>query len=183
MTNMTKRIRKARTGERGFTLLELVIAMNMLTIGALIGIFPMQIYSIGMNRLSFQRTVASELAHEMIDNFHQIYAGTAWLSVTSDPVGFVGGVGICPNPPHGDNPNDPFHRHSIIRNGTTYTRVWSVAPTAQTNMYRVTAHVYWTPGDRTNTSEIAPDTENCVKVEASSFKYCNLGDGRKGICQ
>ena len=180
---MMKRIRKGRAGERGFTILELVIAMNIMAIGLLIGIFPMQIYAIGMNRVAFQRTVATELAHEMLDNFHQIYAGTPWANITSDPAGFTGGAGACPNPPHADAATDPYHRHSIIRNGTKYTRVWSVAATSTASVYLVTAYVYWTPAERTYTTDFASAAETCVKVQVSSFKYCNLGDGKKGICQ
>lgn len=180
---MMRRLTLKRGGQRGFTILELFIALDILAIGLLTGVFPMQIYAIGMNRISFQRTIATELAHEMLDNFYQVYAGTSWSAVVSDPAGFTGGPGVCPNPPHGDDPNDPFHRHSIVRNGTTYTRVWSVAPASQANVLLVTAFVYWTPRDRTNTADFASDAEACVKVQLSSYKYCNLGDGKKGICQ
>lgn len=180
---MLRRSAMKRVGQKGFTILELLIALDILAIGLLTGVFPMQIYAIGTNRISFQRTIATELAHEMLDNFHQIYAGTPWLSVASDPAGFTGGAGVCPGPPHGNDPNDPFHRHTIVRNGTTYTRVWSVANTGQASVLRVTAFVYWTPGERRSTSDLAPDAENCVHVQVSSYKYCNLGDGQKGICQ
>jgi prepilin-type N-terminal cleavage/methylation domain-containing protein len=180
---MMRRQAKKRGGQRGFTLLELLIALNILMIGLLTGVFPMQLYAIQMNRVSFQRSVATELAHETLDNFHIMTTGNAWSSVTSDPAGFVGGAGVCPAPPHADDPNNPLHKHSIVRNGTTYTRVWSVTATGQANVNLVTVFVYWTPSERKGTEDLAPDAETCVHVQVSSYKYCNLGDGKKGFCE
>jgi len=190
---MTPRLKKRLQGRQaGFTILELLIALDILAIGLLMGVFPLQISSIRMNQLSFQKSIATELAHETLDNFNEIIAGTPWPP-PSDPAGYVLNPGVCPNDP-GDSPAaQPYHIHTIWRSGTQFTRVWQVeAVPGLNNLRKITVFVHWARGERTSgqvsTSDMAPDAlppgTDCLWVQVSGLKYCSLGDdlSSRGVC-
>jgi prepilin-type N-terminal cleavage/methylation domain-containing protein len=183
-------------GERGFSLIELLVAGAILTVVLTIGIFPMFTTATFLNAVSYQKTVATNLALESLESFYQIYQGVNWNNIPVQD----GNVGGSVNNPCPDNPTpcppadpmdggtNPFHQHTVVRNGVTYVRVWRVdrnVPVQDVN--RVTVCVYWrpwvNPRSVTEVGEGAASVGACQKVAVSKFVYCNLGDGNRGRCQ
>lgn len=184
------------SNQRGFSLIELLVAGAILTIVLTIGIFPMFTTATFLNTISSQKTIATNLAMDTIENFHQIYQGVSWNSIPVQD-GNVGGTLATPCP---DNPapcppldpNDggtnPFHQHTVTINGVQYVRVWRVDRNVPVqDVHRVSVCVYWRPWQNIKTSsevgEGSASVAACQKVGVSKFFYCNLGDGLRGRCQ
>jgi prepilin-type N-terminal cleavage/methylation domain-containing protein len=178
----------ARGDSRGFTILELLIAMAMLATGILIGVFPAQISAIFLNSLSFQKTTAMHIAQGFLENFEQFRLtqnppnGLAWNNGALSDVG--GGLNECP-PTAIAHAETPYHRHRIYRNGIEYHLRWQVSDgDAGTETKQVTAVVIWEPkytGKRSG--QFATETPStCMMVRATAVKYCSLGDGKPGRC-
>jgi len=182
--------------ERGFSLIELLVAGAILTVVLTVGIFPMFTTATFLNTVSSQRTIATNLAIESLESFYQIYQGVNWNNIPVQDGNVGGNVNNpCPDNPTpcppadlGDGGTNPFHQHTVVRNGVTFVRVWRVdrnVPVQDVN--RVTVCVYWRPWENqksgTEVGEGAASVAACQKVGASKFVYCNLGDGLRGRCQ
>jgi type IV pilus assembly protein PilV len=101
-------------GQRGFTLLEVMITMVILAIG-LLGLAGLQIIAIKGNSYGQQMTVASTMAQNQLEQMRQ---GAVALVTSND---FV-----------------------TDSNGITYTRTWTVTPnTPNQNMNTVEIDVSW----------------------------------------
>lgn len=86
-------------GQRGFTLLEILVAMVVLSIG-LLGLAGLQAVSLRNNQIAYYRSIASQQAYDMADrmraNLVGIRAGqydTLAASIPSDPNCFTSGCG------------------------------------------------------------------------------------------
>ncbi len=100
---------------KGFTLLEVMIAMVILAIG-LLGLASLQIMAIKGNSFGQQMTVASTIAQNQLEQLRRTPAALA-------------------------NGNNTF----TDQNGVTYTRSWIVAANQpQTGMNTVTMTISWT---------------------------------------
>ncbi len=182
--------------EKGFTLIELLVAGAILTVILTIGIFPMFTTATFLNSVSNQKTIATNLAMETLENFYQIYNGVNWNSIPVQD-GSVGGSvnnpcpdnpAPCPPADPGDGGTNPFHQHVVTINGVRYVRVWRVdRNTPVQDIHRVSVCVYWIPWQNmksaTEVGEGSASVALCQKVGASKFVYCNLGDGLRGRCQ
>lgn len=182
--------------EEGFTLIELLAAGAILTVVLTVGVFPMFTTATFLNTVSNQRTIATNLATEVLENFYQIYQGVGWNSIPVQD-GNVGGSvnNPCPDNPSpcppadpGDGGSNPFHQHTVTINGVTYRRVWRVDRNVPVqDIHRISVCVYWRPWQNikgTNlVGEGSASVGYCQKVGVTKFVYCNLGDGLRGRCQ
>lgn len=182
-------------GEEGFTLIELLAAGAILTVVLTIGVFPMFTTATFLNAVSNQKTIATNLATEVLENFYQIYQGVGWNSIPVQD-GNVGGSvnNPCPDNPSpcppadpGDGGTNPLHQHTITINGVTYVRVWRVdRNTPVQDIHRISVCVYWRPWQNIKGTDLVGEGSasvgSCQKVGASKFVYCNLGDGLRGRC-
>lgn len=85
--------------QRGFTLLEMLVAMAVLTIG-LLGIAAMMITAIQANQQSRRTSIATNLAQQKIEEMRNILFNTLFGTVSDDP------TGTTPGPVAGINPVD-----------------------------------------------------------------------------
>ncbi|MCX7943073.1 MAG: prepilin-type N-terminal cleavage/methylation domain-containing protein [Deltaproteobacteria bacterium] len=182
--------------QRGFSLIELLVAGAILTVVLTIGIFPMFTTATFLNAVSSQRTIATNLAMDLLENFYQLYQGVGWNSIPVQD-GAVGGTPAnpCPDNPTpcppvdpGDGGINPLHRHTFTINGVQYVRVWRVDRNVPVqDVHRVSVCVYWRPWQNvrgpTEVGEGSATVAACQKVGASKFFYCDLGDGIRGRCQ
>jgi len=131
-----ERSERSRRQEGGFTLIEILIALIILSIG-LLGVAAMQIRSLQNSHSSFERSVATLQARDLAERM--------WAGICDLPTqrGNQGGS-------QGQNPNHPNHpvrrieaawRSDHIAAGTFTDQNWSatlVAPTAQIDAWTVT---------------------------------------------
>ncbi|MFA6034311.1 MAG: prepilin-type N-terminal cleavage/methylation domain-containing protein, partial [Myxococcota bacterium] len=66
----SKKAARGYGSERGFTLIEVMLALGVLLLGILLGILPMQIIAVTNNTVAFQKSTAGLLARDFVDNFH-----------------------------------------------------------------------------------------------------------------
>ena len=127
-----------RPRQEGFSLIEVLVALVILAVG-LLGLAMFQTTAIKGNAIASKWTVATELAQDRLERFRHVN----WTSIQSSvPGGFVPGTqplqsaygslgGVV-----GDN--------TSVR-GTTYFRVWNVAPatTASNTFTTITVWCCW----------------------------------------
>jgi hypothetical protein len=131
-----------RTGEHGFSFLEIFVALLILSVGAL-GLAAVQLTTLAANApFSFSNArTATELAQEGIDRLSQV----PWGELRSSrPDGFQAGTdGQSPDFSHlaasaGD---------SVTLHGTTFYRVWQVTPDSEIpNLKTITVWCCWRTG-------------------------------------
>ncbi|MBI5526500.1 MAG: prepilin-type N-terminal cleavage/methylation domain-containing protein [Deltaproteobacteria bacterium] len=177
---------RARKGMGGFTILELLIALAILAVGILMGVFPAQISAIFLNSLSFQKTTAMHIAQEFLENFEQFRLtenppnGLGWNNGALTDMG--AGLNECP-PTTIVHVETPYHRHKISRNGVEYHLRWQVQDAdAGTQTKEVTAVVIWEPRQKRSGQFSTETPAQCMMVRATAVKYCSLGDGKPGRC-
>ncbi len=130
-------IKKESVRERGFTLLEVLIAISIFAVGVL-AVATMQISATRGNRLGNELTQATSLAQMQIEELKG--------ADTGDPVDCL--VGLPTGLPNGNynDPNNPIDETGA--NGGIFTRSWVIA--ANTACSRlVTVTVAWTIGGNT----------------------------------
>ena len=67
MTNPTQNMRRGTSGSGGFTLIEVLVSIVILSIG-LLGIAKLMLFSSRSNDSAYLRSQATELAYEILDN-------------------------------------------------------------------------------------------------------------------
>src|ERR1700733_499043 len=67
MTNLTHHVRPGAPRSGGFTLIEVLVSMVILSIG-LLGIAKLMLFSSRSNDSAYLRSQATELAYEILDN-------------------------------------------------------------------------------------------------------------------
>jgi type IV pilus assembly protein PilV len=91
--------RSAGARSRGFSLLEVLIALLVLSIG-LLGIAGLQVFSLKYNHQSYERTQATMLINEIVDrmraNPDAVTAGLYDDVPIGDPYSTYSGYGTCP---------------------------------------------------------------------------------------
>lgn len=87
---LLKSTRPARQKERGFMLIETLVAVIILAIG-LLGMASMQVAGLKNNNSAYTRTQATYLAYDIIDRIRNNPAGDYSLTIGSTPAD-VGGV-------------------------------------------------------------------------------------------
>lgn len=117
-------------GEKGFSLLEVLIAITILTV-ALLGLGLMQVTAIRANRDSYQFGQASAFAEQFLE---QVKASPFDNILTSG--GIVGGA---PDRNLSALEALPPEQKSVV-NGVKYYQVWDVAGT---DPKRITTFVVW----------------------------------------
>ena len=126
-------IKKGKTRERGFTLLEVLIAISIFSIGVL-AVAAMQGTATRGNRLGNELTRATVLAQQQIEVLKS--------ADTSHPATLATGL---PTGNYND-PNNPIDETG--QNGGIFARSWVIA--ANTTFSRlVTVTVSWTIGTKT----------------------------------
>ena len=115
-----------RPRQEGFSLIEVLVALVILAVG-LLGLAMFQTTAIKGNAIASKWTVATELAQDRLERFRHVN----WTSIQDNvPGGFVPGTQPLQSAygslggAVGDNTN--------VR-GTTYFRVWNVAPATTTS--------------------------------------------------
>lgn len=116
---MAEQLTEPRQGERGFTLIEVLIALLVLMIG-MAGILSLQLTSMKATAFSRHATEASSLAEDKVEDLR---------TVPLDSARFVNGTDIVDS------------RGVADANGL-YTRTWTITPGAETTI--VTVSVSWT---------------------------------------
>ena len=81
---MKPRFHTSLSGNRGFNLLEVLIALVVLAVG-LLGLAALQNFSLKFNTQSYQRTQATMLIYEMIDRMRANPRGLAQANYLLDP--------------------------------------------------------------------------------------------------
>lgn len=125
-------------GSRGFTLLEVLIAVVILAVG-LLAIAQMQIISIRFNAQGRDMTEATTLAMDTLEYLKSLPFNNADLA-DSDGAN-NGDLTDTANVDHAD-PNNPVDPQGIA--GGRYTRIWNVADGADTKSIMVV--VTWLSG-------------------------------------
>ena len=112
MNNMPARIIPRAMNQHGFTLLEVLIALLILSIG-LLGLAALQTTGLRSNTMATTRTHATQLAYDIADRMRANVAGSYEtndnnvVQQTFDGYGFDAfGWDSCPNPPP-DTPTQP----------------------------------------------------------------------------
>jgi len=167
--------------ESGFTLLELLLAITILSVGLLVGILPMQFAALNSNTRAFQRYTASVIADNFLSNFNLLYDGTngfTWSTI----VGVAGGDGWtddrenCPAPqpdPVVAPAKQPFYYHSVYRNNVRYEIGWRADTVVGfPESVRVRVFVRWRSGANPSDLSISVNT-GCQFFEEATIKYCN----------
>lgn len=122
-------IKKDRVRERGFTLLEVLIAISIFSVGVL-AVAAMQGTATRGNRLGNELTQATTLAQQQIEELKSSDFSSATLA-----------------PGNYNDPNNPIDETG--QNGGIFTRSWVIA--AHTTFSRlVTVTVAWTIGTTTH---------------------------------
>ena len=137
--------------EKGFTLIELMIAMVVLGIGIL-ALIQMQVAAMSGNSSANQMTVATTLAQDQIERLKSLSYFDAALTDAN-----VGNNGALMTPPNeasfdhtnADNPNPDNNPNPINETGgntglTRYRRFWNIADnTPIQGVKTVVVFVYW----------------------------------------
>jgi len=108
-----------RTGERGFTLIEVLIALLVLMIG-MAGILSLQLTSMKATAFSRHATEASSLAEDKVEDLRTVPLNSARFA----------------------NGTDTVDSRGVADANGLYTRTWTITPGAETTI--VTVSVAWT---------------------------------------
>jgi type IV pilus assembly protein PilV len=141
--------------ERGFSLLEVMIALLVLSIG-LLGIAGLQVFSLKYNHQSYERTQATLLINEIVDrmraNREAVQAGLYDNVPIADAFSVYGGFGLCPATCSGtDMFNYDVHnwKKRLQDPGMLATGKGGILFDPATNLFAIT--VSWTEDDVTPT--------------------------------
>jgi type IV pilus assembly protein PilV len=103
MQILKRRAQRNATRTRGFTLVEVLVSLVILSIG-LLGIAKLMLFSSHSNDSAYLRSQATDLAYQMLDNMraNSVQAAataydTAYTSLATSPGFTCVGAGACPN--------------------------------------------------------------------------------------
>ena len=108
-----------RTEERGFTLIEVLIALLVLMVG-MAGILSLQLTSMKATSFSRHATEASSLAEDKVEDLRTVPLNSARFA----------------------NGNDQVDSRGVADAAGLYTRTWTIAPGIETTI--ITVSVAWT---------------------------------------
>lgn len=127
--------------QSGFTLIEILIAISILTIG-LLGVASMQVSAMRGNLLSERVTTALCLAEDrMEDLMRRDFTDALLADLQNKPLDTI----VAADVDHEDLPSVDATGQAVA--GAPYRRVWNVQDTATPNMKTITVIVTW-DGDR-----------------------------------
>lgn len=132
-------------GNRGFTLLEVLIALAILSVG-LLALAQMQIAAINGNLSASKMTIATTLAQDKIEELKGLDYDDAQLADTNP---FNNDNMTDPSlpsfhPPDHEDSNNPIDESGGITGLRRYTRIWNIADNTPTSGVKtVVVIVFW----------------------------------------
>jgi Tfp pilus assembly protein PilV len=131
MRNMLKNV-NARNGEQGFTILEALVAVAILTFG-LLAVGAMQISSIRGNYLGGNTSIALSLASEKMQGLlNESYTDPDCADTTTTNNAALNSITTCD------------HQENINQSGQpAYRRIWNVADSTSPTLKTITVIVTW----------------------------------------
>ena len=133
--------RPAPEGQRGFSMLEVLIAMTVITVGML-GVAVMQQYAVARNVDAKELSVATNLAAEMIERIQ--YSRKNVVSYNGIDVSSASAT--CPATPNMTNGDCTQWRTRLVASRLPLVRgtvaVTTVGPTSM-NQWQVTVQIRW----------------------------------------
>jgi len=104
----------------GFTLIEVLVAMLLLTMG-LLGLAALQVSSLNFNQSAYNRSVATELANDLADRMRANVSGVAAYTATAPTVAKT--IVNCKNSigcsPANMAENDLYEWNQVVTNALT----------------------------------------------------------------
>jgi len=160
----------------GFSLIELMAALVILSTGILMGVLPMQITALTLGNYSDQKYNATIIAQEYMSNIGYIYhpsrfAGDedSWIADSSYWVTTCTG--------QADDTEVYYKRQKIFRKNVAYVVGWKTeAITGNDQMLKITVRVSWSPQGRGGSHNPNRQNSACHYIEVVGYKYLNLGD-------
>ena len=138
----TPESRRASRAQRGLTIVELLVAILLMTVGSLAAV-TMQRAAVKQNNLTGDRETAAWLARQLIENTRVLRYADASLAITSPANTFVA-------PPSAVSPANPLNALGQNSSSGIYTRQWQI-DTASTNVKRIQVRITWNETGQTDT--------------------------------
>jgi type IV pilus assembly protein PilV len=118
----------------GFSLIEVLVALSILAVG-LLALALLQVTAVKGNAVASKWTVATHLAQDRLERFRHV----AWGGIaSSSPAGYNTGT---MTPQYANLPGAAGDNAAV--RGTTYYRVWNVAPNATNTLNTITVWCCW----------------------------------------
>jgi prepilin-type N-terminal cleavage/methylation domain-containing protein len=161
---------KTLHSQRGFTLIEIMIAISVFTIGIL-GVGMMQMKAISANNEAFNRDHAGTIAQAYLEELYQLdFIDTNLEDTTGDGLGGLdeganpGGIPVPANADHSNialSLSYPIVNNLVVGpNGNSFNVFWNIADTdtpdsAYTQYKIIRVHTYWTLKNVTRHSTVS----------------------------
>ncbi|GAB4298463.1 MAG: hypothetical protein Kow0090_13950 [Myxococcota bacterium] len=166
---MERMINRRKKVLRGVTMIEVLVALAVLTSALLLGIYPVWFYAGRQALYASQENIARNMLEEQM----QLFRFYNWVELTQGALANTGAPPdlvncTAPNPMI-NNPNQMIFQ-GVQVNGMPFYRVWEVewpeSATGNASLARVRLWVYWRSGF------------GCRSAQAVTVINCNRGEVR-----